>query len=125
MHFFSWLGPNENSSAGWALTLLSEDNISYAATCQTLGLNTGIFASFTVFLALNSVAFSSVQFLTMFLVHLTDLGHSEKWGIPRLTLSAYLQFWSVMCFAVTFWLLFFKKEVICLSLINLSDYLTF
>ncbi|KAK7029010.1 hypothetical protein VNI00_014720 [Paramarasmius palmivorus] len=77
---------------GWALTLLSHDNLSYASTCQTLGLNTGYFASFTVFLALNSVEFC------------------EKWGIPQLTLSAYLKFWSVICYAVTFWLLFFKKE---------------
>jgi len=42
---------------GWALTLLSEENLSYASTCQTIGLNTGYFASFTVFLALNSEAF--------------------------------------------------------------------
>jgi hypothetical protein len=42
---------------GWALTLLSEENLSYASTCQTIGLNTGYFASFTVFLALSSEAF--------------------------------------------------------------------
>jgi Acetyl-coenzyme A transporter 1 len=42
---------------GWALTLLSEENLSYASTCQTIGLNTGYFASFTVFMALNSEAF--------------------------------------------------------------------
>jgi PAT family acetyl-CoA transporter-like MFS transporter 1 len=42
---------------GWALTLLSQDTLSYASTCQTIGLNTGYFASFTVFLALNSDAF--------------------------------------------------------------------
>jgi PAT family acetyl-CoA transporter-like MFS transporter 1 len=42
---------------GWALTLLSQENLSYASTCQTIGLNTGYFASFTVFLALNSDAF--------------------------------------------------------------------
>lgn len=45
---------------GWALTLLSEENLSYASTCQTIGLNTGYFASFTVFLALNSEAFTYV-----------------------------------------------------------------
>ncbi|TFL03674.1 MFS general substrate transporter [Pterulicium gracile] len=77
---------------GWALTLLSHDNLSYASTCQTIGLNTGYFASFTVFLALNSEAFTS------------------KWGIPLLTLSAYLKFWSLVCFTVTIGLLFFKKE---------------
>jgi len=46
---------------GWALTLLSDENLSYASTCQTIGLNTGYFASFTVFLALNSEAFRCVS----------------------------------------------------------------
>ena len=46
---------------GWALTLLSDENLSYASTCQTIGLNTGYFASFTVFLALNSEAFRYVS----------------------------------------------------------------
>lgn len=77
---------------GWALTLLSQENLSYASTCQTIGLNTGFFASFTVFLALNSESFA------------------EKWGIPRLTLSTYLKFWSIVCYAVTIWLMLFKKE---------------
>lgn len=36
---------------------------------------------------------------------------SEKWGVPHLTLSGYLRFWSIACYLVTFWLLFFKKEV--------------
>ncbi|KAI0030249.1 MFS general substrate transporter [Vararia minispora EC-137] len=76
----------------WALTLLSQENLSYASTCQTIGLNSGYFASFTVFLALNSEAFSS------------------KWGIPRLSLDTYLRFWSVACFSVTIWLTFFQKE---------------
>ncbi|KAF8898334.1 acetyl-coenzyme A transporter 1 [Infundibulicybe gibba] len=77
---------------GWALTLLSQDCLSYASTCQTIGLNTGFFASFTVFLAFNSEAFA------------------QKWGVPHLTLSGYLKFWSIASYAVTFWLLFFKKE---------------
>ncbi|KAF8491293.1 acetyl-coenzyme A transporter 1-domain-containing protein [Gautieria morchelliformis] len=77
---------------GWALTLLSPENVSYASTCQTFGLNTGFFASFTVFLALNSEDFA------------------QRWGIPRLTLSAYLTFWAIICYSVTVWLLFFKTE---------------
>jgi len=77
---------------GWALTLLSQDCLSYASTCQTIGLNTGFFASFTVFLAFNSEAFA------------------HKWGVPHLTLSGYLRFWSIICFVVTLWLVFFKKE---------------
>lgn len=77
---------------GWALTLLSQDSLSYASTCQTIGLNTGFFSSFTVFLAFNSEVFA------------------QKWGIPQLTLSGYLQFWGVVCYAVTLWLLIFKRE---------------
>lgn len=77
---------------GWALTLLSPENLSYASTCQTIGLNTGYFASFTVFLAFNSIEFA------------------HKWGFPQLTLSGYLKFWSIVCFIVTLWLTFFKKE---------------
>ncbi len=42
---------------GWALTLLSQANVSYASTCQTVGQTTGIFTSFTVFLALQDAAF--------------------------------------------------------------------
>jgi len=48
--------------------------------------------SFTVFLALNSEAFSA------------------RWGTPILTLSGYLRFWSFACFGVTLWLIFFQKE---------------
>jgi len=45
---------------GWALTLLSQENLSYASTAQTVGLNTGYFCSFTVFLAFNSTEFGCV-----------------------------------------------------------------
>jgi hypothetical protein len=44
---------------------------------------------------------------------------SKKWGIPLLSLSTYLRFWSVICFSVTIWLMFFQKEVgICLALVD-------
>ncbi|KAH9921404.1 MFS general substrate transporter [Fomitopsis serialis] len=76
---------------GWALTLLSEENLSFASTCQTIGLNTGYLLSYTVFLALNSQAFA------------------EKWGIPRLELGRYLLFCSMISFGTTIWL-FFEKE---------------
>lgn len=46
------------SVSGWALTLLSQDCLSYASTCQTIGLHTGFFSSFTVFLAFNSEEFA-------------------------------------------------------------------
>ncbi|KAJ7101391.1 acetyl-coenzyme A transporter 1-domain-containing protein [Mycena belliarum] len=76
---------------GWALTLLSPENLSYASTCQTIGLNSGYFISYTVFLALNSETIAA------------------RWGVPRLTLATYLRFWCLASYSVTVWL-FFKKE---------------
>ncbi|KAJ7226767.1 acetyl-coenzyme A transporter 1-domain-containing protein, partial [Mycena pura] len=52
------------------------------------GLNTGYFTSYTVFLALNSEAIA------------------ERWGVPRLTLAAYLKFWCIVSYAVSVWLIF-------------------
>ncbi|KAG8704399.1 hypothetical protein FRC09_003546 [Ceratobasidium sp. 395] len=83
---------------GWALTLLSQENLSYASTAQTIGLNSGYFLSFTVFLAFNSPDFANKYFRSI---------PSE---IPLLSLGAYLRFWGLACYAVTFALLVFKKE---------------
>ncbi|KAF2435667.1 hypothetical protein EJ08DRAFT_579744 [Tothia fuscella] len=47
---------------GWALTLLSPENISYASTAQTVGLTAGQFLSSTVFLAFNSKEFANKWF---------------------------------------------------------------
>ncbi|QRV76712.1 MFS transporter, acetyl-coa transporter [Ceratobasidium sp. AG-Ba] len=83
---------------GWALTLLSQENLSYASTAQTIGLNSGYFLSFTVFLAFNSADFANKYF------------RSTPSDIPMLSLDAYLRFWGFACYAVTFALLAFKKE---------------
>lgn len=83
---------------GWALTLLSQENLSYASTAQTAGLNSGYFLSFTVFLALNSADFANKYFRTV---------PSE---VPFLSLAAYLRFWGLVSFAVSLWLFLFKRE---------------
>ncbi|KAI8869753.1 hypothetical protein GQ42DRAFT_174896 [Ramicandelaber brevisporus] len=83
---------------GWALTLLSQENLSYASTCQTIGLNTGFFMSFTILLALNSSEFSNKYLRSEPLPH----------GV--LPLGGYITFWAFVYFAVTAWLLVFKKE---------------
>jgi hypothetical protein len=83
---------------GWALTLLSDENLSYASTAQTVGLNTGYFLSFTVFLAFNSLEFCNKYM------------RSVPLDYPILSLSGYLRL-SALCFLfVTTWLLFFKRE---------------
>ncbi|RKP10093.1 acetyl-coenzyme A transporter 1-domain-containing protein [Thamnocephalis sphaerospora] len=83
---------------GWALNLLSEENLSYASTAQTVGLNTGYFVSFTVFLAFNSAEFSNKYF------------RSVPSDIGMLPLGTYLYFWGCMYFLVTTLLIFFKRE---------------
>ncbi|ORZ16764.1 acetyl-coenzyme A transporter 1-domain-containing protein [Lobosporangium transversale] len=83
---------------GWALTLLSKNNVSYASTAQTIGLNSGYFLSFTVFLAFNSPEFSNKYF------------RSEPQDVGLVPLGGYLKFWSMMYFTITLWLIFLKKE---------------
>ncbi|CAJ0746228.1 13060_t:CDS:10 [Entrophospora sp. SA101] len=83
---------------GWALTLLSKNSLSYASTSQTIGLNTGYFLSFTVFLAFNSADFSNKYF------------RSEPSEEGILALGSYLTFWSFVYFAVTLWLIFAKND---------------
>ncbi|KAL7417056.1 acetyl-coenzyme A transporter 1-domain-containing protein [Mrakia frigida] len=83
---------------GWALTLLSQENLSYASTAQTIGLNSGYFLSFTVFLAFNSVEFGNKYF------------RSTPLETPLITLGGYLHFWSVIYILVTAWLLKYQKE---------------
>ncbi|KAF9344144.1 hypothetical protein BGX26_004736 [Mortierella sp. AD094] len=83
---------------GWALTLLSKDNVSYASTAQTVGLNSGYFLSFTVFLAFNSPEFSNKYF------------RSTPQDVGLVPLGGYLKFWSMLYFAITLWLVFLKKE---------------
>lgn len=90
--------PPDIAVDGWALTLLSQDNLSYASTAQTVGLNSGYFLSFTVFLAFNSVEFSNSYF------------RSTPLDYPLLSLKSYLQFWAVGFVLVTAYLAVFEKE---------------
>lgn len=83
---------------GWALTLLSEENVGYASTAQTVGINIGYFMSFTVFLALNS-AEACNKYLRL-----------RPLSTPILSLAGYLQICGVCFVLVTLWLLVFQPE---------------
>ncbi|OWB72031.1 hypothetical protein B5S31_g1732 [[Candida] boidinii] len=74
---------------GWALTILSKDALSFASTAQTIGLNTGYFLSFTVFLAMNSPDFANSYIRKVPI----DAGF---W-----TLGQYLTFWGWCYLVVT------------------------
>ncbi|KAK9367934.1 acetyl-coenzyme A transporter 1-domain-containing protein [Lipomyces kononenkoae] len=83
---------------GWALTLLSHANLSYASTAQTIGLNTGYFLSFTVFLAFNSAEFANKYFRTV----------PQDTGL--LSMSSYLKFWGWTYLIMTLALFLGKTE---------------
>jgi PAT family acetyl-CoA transporter-like MFS transporter 1 len=87
---------------GWALTLLRDENKTYASTAQTIGLNTGYFLSFTVFLALNSPEFTN-KFL-----------RSTPGVNGLIGLGAYLQFWGFMFLLCDAYLVLFKKEAVAI-----------
>lgn len=96
---------------GWALSLLRPCHVGYASTCQTLGMNTGYFASFTVFLALNHAAFCdryvrASPWLSLLLPP-SVLGAA---GQPLVTLPGYMRAAGTLFLAVTLWLWLFKRE---------------
>ena len=83
---------------GWALTLLSPQNISYASTAQTVGLTAGSFLSHTVFLAFNAPDFANRWFRT----------EAKEYGL--MTLGGYMSFWGWVYLLVTVGLVVMKRE---------------
>lgn len=83
---------------GWAITLMSPPNISYASTAQTVGLTAGQFLSYTVFLAFNSADFANRWFRKV----------PSEGGL--LSLGTYLTFWGWAYLIVTLALAVMKKE---------------
>ena len=83
---------------GWALTLLSPGNVSYASTAQTVGLTAGQFLSYTVFLAFNSKDFANKWFRT------------EELDTGLISLGGYLTFWGWAYVAITIGLALLKRE---------------
>ncbi|PWY92844.1 acetyl coenzyme a transporter [Aspergillus heteromorphus CBS 117.55] len=83
---------------GWAITLMSPPNISYASTAQTVGLTAGHFLSYTVFLAFNSADFANRWFRAI----------PAEGGL--LSLGTYLKFWGWAYIVVTSLLAVMKKE---------------
>lgn len=83
---------------GWALTLLSPGNISYASTAQTVGLTAGQFMSYTVFLAFNAPDFANRWF------------RKTPSDVGVMTLGGYLTFWGWTYIIVTLGLAALKKE---------------
>lgn len=83
---------------GWALTLLSHGALPYASTAQTIGINTGYFTSFTVFLALSSPEFANKFF------------RSTPGTDGLVTLNGYLFWCSLVYSVVTLYVYLGKHE---------------
>ena len=83
---------------GWAITLLSLPNLSYASTAQTVGLTGGHFLSYTVFLAFETPDFANRWF------------RSSPRPEGVMTLGGYLTFWGWAYLAVTLGLAILKRE---------------
>ncbi|CAM9129657.1 unnamed protein product [Laminaria digitata] len=84
---------------GWALTMLSRENVGFASTCNTIGQTLGFFISQVGFLALYDPGVCNKYF------------RSEPSDEGMVTLSTFLQFWGVVFLATTAFVCFFKPEV--------------
>ena len=83
---------------GWALTMLSRENVGYSSTCNSVGQTTGFFLGYTIFLALESKEFCNTY------LRVTP----EETGI--LELSTFLFYWGVIFITITTLIWWFKSE---------------
>ncbi|XP_068237833.1 acetyl-coenzyme A transporter 1 [Palaemon carinicauda] len=82
---------------GWALTILSRENVGWASTCNSVGQTAGYFLGFVVFLALESKDFC-----------VNYLGQTDS----LVTLSSFLFFWGIVFIVTTtaVWILKSEKD---------------
>lgn len=82
---------------GWALTMLSRDNVGYASTCNTIGQALGFFLANQAFIAL-----SDKRWCHRFLGYSTSL----------VSLSSFMTFWGIVFIVVTLIVWLFKTEIL-------------
>lgn len=87
---------------GWSLTMLKKANVSYASTCQSLGITIGYFATFTIFLALSNASFCDTYARPLLFLSSTS-------G-PLADLRLVLRSAGLYYFCLTFYITFFKHE---------------
>ncbi|CAL9684831.1 unnamed protein product [Knipowitschia caucasica] len=83
---------------GWALTMLSRENVGYASTCNSVGQTAGYFLGNVLFLALESADFCNKYLRT------------EPKGTGIVELSDFLFFWGVVFMVSTTLVAIFKRE---------------
>mmetsp|Transcript_36 Transcript_36/g.45 ORF Transcript_36/g.45 Transcript_36/m.45 type:complete len:482 (+) Transcript_36:174-1619(+) len=85
---------------GWALTMLSKENIGYASTCNTLGQTLGFFMAHIGLLALNDPLLCNK--------YLRNENFPSDRGI--ISLSTFLVFWAIVFLVLTMYIWFFRIE---------------
>nr|XP_015807315.2 acetyl-coenzyme A transporter 1 [Nothobranchius furzeri]XP_015807316.2 acetyl-coenzyme A transporter 1 [Nothobranchius furzeri] len=83
---------------GWALTMLSRENVGYASTCNSVGQTAGYFLGNVLFLALESAEFCNKYLRT------------EPKYTGLITLPDFLFFWGVVFLVSTTLVAIFKRE---------------
>ena len=101
LHFFilNLLAATQDIAVdGWALTMLSKENVGFASTCNTIGQTAGYFIAFTVFMALESADFcnSYLRFTP------SDTGIVD--------LAGFLYFWGILFLVITTLVGLLKRE---------------
>lgn len=81
---------------GWALTMLSRQNVSYASTCNSLGQVLGLFLANQGFIVLSDASWCH---------RILGLDH------PLIDLSSFMCFWGGVFLVLTFLVMILKKEI--------------
>lgn len=101
---FTFLAATQDIAVdGWALTMLSKENVSWASTCNVIGQTAGWFIGNVIFLTVESADFSNKNIRPY-------LGLSEQtYGI--VTIDKFMYFFGIVFIVSTTLLLLFKREV--------------
>jgi len=92
------LMPADISLDGWMVNLISSENSSYGAVCQSIGFNLGLFLSFNLFLPLSSVEFCNSYIF------------SSPQTSAVIPVGPYIAILGVAIILFTAWIQFFFKE---------------
>jgi len=114
---------------GWSLTIVKEQNLSYASSSQNAGIALGVFMSKTAYFAFNSVHFCNT-YVRSWYVPLATLVHSDadkllgadvgldseghtwapEYAAPMVDEVSFLRFWGYFIILVALYVMFFQSE---------------
>jgi PAT family acetyl-CoA transporter-like MFS transporter 1 len=96
------LASQDISVDGWALTLLTDYNLQWASTCQTVGQTTGRFIGFTILMTFESANFTNRFIRKPFSIT------EKSYGL--LTIDQFIRFWAIVFLLISSWIGLLIKE---------------